>query len=285
MKIGIIGLGLIGGSLFKDLKKSYDVIAVSNSQSGKNIYKSYDVLKDRDIVFVCTPMNKTLKVLDELENILLPETTVTDVCSLKEFVCKKKRPYNFIPSHPMAGTEHKGYENSFEGLFKGAKWVIIGRQEDKKAGGQEDLNFIPSPFGERMPEGQERGLQENDKGLALLIEIINYVGAKPVFMTAQEHDEAAAMISHMPMVIAQALMLAAKDNPLALEIASSGFRDMTRLALSNEEMACDMVSMNHKNIEQAILKLYKAVGDLTNGDYPKTIEEIKQIRSKMFLKE
>lgn len=256
MKIGIIGLGLIGGSLFKDLKKSYDVIAVSNSQSGKNIYKSYDVLKDRDIVFVCTPMNKTLKVLDELENILPPETTVTDVCSLKEFVCKKKRPYNFIPSHPMAGTEHKGYENSFEGLFKGAKWVIIGRQEDKKAGGQ-----------------------------ALLIEIINYVGAKPVFMTAQEHDEAAAMISHMPMVIAQALMLAAKDNPLALEIASSGFRDMTRLALSNEEMACDMVSMNHKNIEQAILKLYKAVGDLTNGDYPKTIEEIKQIRSKMFLKE
>ena len=102
-------------------------------------------------------------------------------------------------------------------------------------------------------------------------------------MTAKQHDEAAAMISHMPMVIAQALMLAAKDNPPALEIASSGFRDMTRLALSNEEMACDMVSMNHKNIEQAILKLYRAVGDLTNGDYPKTISELKQIRSKMFL--
>ncbi len=254
MKIGIIGLGLIGGSLFRDLRKAYDVIAVSQSQSGENIFKSYDVLKDRDIVFVCTPMNKTLNVLDELENILRPQTTVTDVCSLKGFVCKKKRPYNFIPSHPMAGTEHKGYENSFEGLFKGAKWVIIGRQKDKKA-----------------------------RELALLIEIINYVGAKPVFMTAQAHDEAAAMISHMPMVIAQALMLAAKDNPAALEIASSGFRDMTRLALSNEEMACDMVSMNHKNIEQAILKLYKAIGELTNSDYPKTIAELKNIRSRMFI--
>lgn len=146
----------------------------------------------------------------------------------------------------MAGTEHKGYENSFEGLFKGARWVITGEKNSK------------------------------------LIEIIEYLDAKPVFTTPEKHDEAAAMISHMPMVIAQALMLAAKDNPLALEIASSGFRDMTRLALSNEEMACDMVSMNHKNIEQAILKLYKAVGELTSGDYPKTIAEVKSVRSKMF---
>ena len=230
MKIGIIGLGLIGGSLFKDLRKNYDVIAVSKSQNGENIYKTYDVLKDRDLVFVCTPMNKTLSVLDELEGILSPETVVTDVCSLKKFVCQKQRPYKFIPSHPMAGTEHKGFENSFEGLFKGAKWVITG--------------------------------EENP----LLTEIINFVGAKPVFTTAEKHDEAVAMISHMPMVIAQGLMLCAKDNPLALEIASSGFRDMTRLALSNEEMACDMVSMNSQNIEQAILKLYKSIGELTNGD-------------------
>ncbi len=253
MKIGIIGLGLIGGSLFKDLNKKYDVIAVSQSQNGDKIFKTYDVLKDRDLIFVCTPMNKTLAVLDELENYLSAENVVTDVCSLKKFVSEKQRPYKFIPSHPMAGTEHKGFENSFEGLFKNAKWVIIGNQEDKKA-----------------------------KDLELLLEIINYVGATPIFTTAEKHDEAVAMISHMPMVIAQGLMLAAKENPLALEIASSGFRDMTRLAMSNEEMAIDMVTMNHKNIEQAILKLYKAIGELTHSDYPKTIAELKEIRSKMF---
>lgn len=247
-KIGIIGLGLIGGSLFKDLKKDYDVIAVSQSQNGSRIYKTYDVLKDREIIFVCTPMNKTLSVLDELENILPSETIVTDVCSLKSFVCQKQRPYNFIPSHPMAGTENKGFESSFEGLFKGAKWVLIS----------------------------------NEQKASKLIKIIEYLGAKAIFTTAQEHDKAAAMISHMPMLIAQALMYAVKDNPLALEMASSGFRDMTRLALSNEEMACDMISMNSKNIEQAVLQLYKAVGDLTHGDYPKMIEEIKNIRSKMF---
>ena len=60
MKIGIIGLGLIGGSLFKDLSKTFDVIAVSQSQNGDRIFSTYDVLKDRDIVFVCTAMNKTL---------------------------------------------------------------------------------------------------------------------------------------------------------------------------------------------------------------------------------
>lgn len=274
MKIGIIGLGLIGGSLFKDLSHDYDVIAVSKSQNGDRIFKTYDVLKDRDIIFVCTPMNKTLKVLDELEGFLSPDTVVTDVCSLKQFVCQKQRPYKFIPSHPMAGTEHKGFENSFEGLFKGAKWVIINDVHPSP-----DASRHPLPQGARETEDNACNSQE----VSRLISLINYLGAKPVFATAEEHDKAVAMISHMPMVVAQALVLMAKENPLALEIASSGFRDMTRLALSNEEMACDMVSMNHKNIEQSILKLYSAIGELTNGDYPKTISEVKNIRSKMFI--
>ncbi len=250
IKIGVIGLGLIGGSIFKDLKAlGYDVIAVSKSQEGEDIYKSYDVLKDCRIVFVCSAMNKTLAILDVLESILNPDTIVTDVCSLKNFVCQKKRPYRFIPSHPMAGTENKGYENSFEGLFKGAKWVIT------------------PCFGESSE----------------LVEVIKKLGAEPVITTPQEHDETAAMISHMPMVIAQALFLAAKENPLALQIASSGFRDMTRLALSNEEMACDMVAMNSHNIENSILKLYRAIGELTSGNYPEIISQIKSERSKMFL--
>lgn len=251
MKIGVIGLGLIGGSIFKDLMAhGYEVIGVSKSQHGENIYDNYEVLKDCNLVFVCSAMNKTLKVLDELEKYLTPETVVTDVCSLKQFVCKKNRPYKFVPSHPMAGTEHKGFENSFEGLFKGAKWVLT------------------PCFGESRE----------------LLEIIKVLGATPVITTPEKHDEAAAMISHMPMVIAQALFLAASDNPLALEIASSGFRDMTRLAMSNEEMAADMVKMNSANIEHAILKLYQAIGKLTAGNYPELIRDIKTKRSKMFTK-
>lgn len=242
MKIGVIGLGLIGGSIFKDLKKlNYNVIAVSNSQCGEGIYKNYEVLKTCDFVFVCSAMNKTLEILDKLEEILLPDTVVTDVCSLKGFVSKKARPYKFVPSHPMAGTEHKGFENSFEGLFRGAKWVIT------------------PVFGED----------------SRLVELIEELGASPVITTPEKHDEAVALISHMPMVIAQAIFKTADENPLALEIAASGFRDMTRLAMSNTEMANDMVQMNSENIQISILKLYKTIGDLTNSDYLEQINEIK----------
>lgn len=251
MKIGVIGLGLIGGSIFKDLKSfGYDVIAVSQSQCGENIYKNYDVLKECEIVFVCSAMNKTLEVLDKLENILPPETIVTDVCSIKTFVCQKKRPYNFIPSHPMAGTEHKGFENSFEGMFKGAKWVITPFENQQ----------IPDNF----------------------LNLIKQFGAEPVITTPQKHDEAVALISHMPMLISQAIFKTAQDNDFALHIASSGFRDMTRLAMSNPEMANDMITINSQNIENAILKLYKSVGDLTNENYKEQIETIRSLRGKMF---
>lgn len=250
MKIGIIGLGLIGGSIFKDLKKlDYEVIAVSNSQNGENIYKDYDILKTCNLIFVCTAMNKTLEVLDKLEETISSDTIVTDVCSLKSFVCRKKRPYKFIPSHPMAGTENKGFENSMEGLFKNAKWVltpIFGKNEE-------------------------------------LVEIITQLGAKPVITTPEKHDEAVALISHMPMLISQAIFKTAQENKLALEIASSGFRDMTRLAMSNPEMANDMINMNADNIQMSILKLYKSIGDLTNSDYLEQINEIKLNRQSMFI--
>ena len=249
MKIGIVGLGLIGGSLYKDLlSHGYEVVAVSKSQSGKYIYKTYDALQDCDIVFVCTPMNKTLKILDELEKYLSQKTIVSDVCSLKEFVCKKKRPYRFVPSHPMAGTEKQGFENSLEGLFVGAKWVI-------------------TPVFEPSEE---------------LVDIIKDLGAIPVITTPKEHDEAVALISHMPMVISQAIFKTAEGNNLAITLASSGFRDMTRLAMSNTEMAKDMVEMNSDNIQTSILKLYKTIGDLTSSDYQKQIEEIRHNRQLMF---
>ncbi|MBR1425799.1 prephenate dehydrogenase/arogenate dehydrogenase family protein [bacterium] len=250
MKIGVIGLGLIGGSIFKDLKKlGYEVIGISNSQCGDNIYKDYEYLKNCTLVFVCSPMNKMLEILDKLEQFLDSNTVVTDVCSLKRFVCKKNRPYKFIPSHPMAGTEKSGYENSFEGLFKGAKWVVT------------------PVFG-------------NDENL---LQIISQLGATPVITTPEEHDEAVALISHMPMVISQAIFASAEDNKLALQIASSGFRDMTRLAMSNAEMANDMVSLNADNIETAILKLYKSVGNLTGKNYIEQIKNISAKRKKMFI--
>lgn len=249
MKIGVVGLGLIGGSIFKVLSEFHEVIGISNSQknSQENIIDDLNALKDCEIVFVATHMNKTIKILDKLNEILNEDTIVADVCSLKEFVCQKEYKYNFIPTHPMAGTEKTGFENSFKELFQGAKWIICKKQ---------------------CPENLKK--------------IIEQTGAKIIFASPKEHDEAVALISHMPMVISQALFKSVQDNPLALHLASSGFRDMTRLALSSDEMANDMININYQNIQNSILKLYASVGDLIKNNYKHEICEIKQQRLKMY---
>lgn len=261
LKIGIVGLGLIGGSIFKALcALKCDVYATSRSnqtiQKAKayslNISKSLLSLKCCDIIFVCTPINQTLTILEKLDNILSSKTIVTDVCSLKSFLSNKKRKYKFIPSHPMAGTEFSGFDNSFESLFLDAKWVITSDKNTDK------------------------------KDLKILTDIIDALGAKTVFTTPEEHDEAVALISHMPMLVAQAIFKTAQKNELALKLASSGFRDMTRLAMSNEEMANDMITINSNNIQKALLELYSSIGELTNKDYYTQTRNIKKERQIMY---
>lgn len=262
IKVGIVGLGLIGGSIFKALcALKCEVYATSRSgqtiekakQYSPNVSKSLKDLKDCDLIFVATPMNQVLEILDILENIVSPETIVADVSSLKSFVCKKKRPYKFIPTHPMAGTEFTGFDNAYENLFMGSKWVLTPLKDTDK------------------------------KDLKKVTDIIKALGSSPVLANPAEHDKAVALVSHMPMLISQALFKTAQNNPLALKLASSGFRDMTRLALSNEEMAVDMISLNCENIQESVLGLYSAIGELIGENYPKQIKQIKQQRQGMYL--
>ena len=263
LKIGIVGLGLIGGSIFKALcALKCNVFGVSKSSSTvekakkytKNVSKSLVSLKGCDIVFVCTPINKTIDILDRLDKIVSPNTIVTDVCSLKGFLANKKYSYNFIPSHPMAGTEFIGFDSAFESLFQGAKWILT---PIKKTDTEELKN---------------------------LIDIIHVLGASIIFTTPKEHDEAVALISHLLMVVSQGIFKTAKENDLALKMAASGFRDMTRLSLSNEEMVQDIINLNSNNIQNALLKLYSSIGTLLNKDtYKNQISEIKREREMMYI--
>ena len=252
MKIGVVGLGLIGGSIFKALRGKYDVVGISSSVKEENVAQDYNLLKECDLVFVCTPMSVTLEILDKLETILRPETIVTDVCSLKSFVSKKEYSYKFIPSHPMAGTENSGWDSSFPELFQGAKWVI-------------------TPIGGNIINEQE-----------VLEKVIESMGAQVVITTPEEHDRAVALISHMPMVVAQALCENIKDNKLAQELASSGFRDTTRLALSNLQMANDMIEMNGENISKSIEELKQSLTNLLCPEYFDKAKEIKEFRQNLY---
>lgn len=261
MKIGIVSLGLIGGSLFKKLSKTeHEIYAVTRNEEtikkakkySQNVSSDYEILKACQIVFVATPINKTLEVLDILESVVSNDCIVLDCASVKEFVMKKERSYKFIGSHPMAGTENSGFDSSFEELFEGAKWVLTPDDETC----------------------------EDD--IELAEDIIALTGADAILADAKEHDEAVALISHMPLLLAQSLFNSVKDNKLALKLASSGFRDMTRLAMSNLEMAEDMRTYNAENIVLALEKLASSINFLKNTKDLEIFTDIKNTRKSMY---
>lgn len=266
INIGIVSLGLIGGSILKSLYKKYNLYAVSSNPQTREKLKAYtsnisddlSLLKQCDLVFVCSPMSKTVKMLDSLENILKPETIVADVCSLKEFVTKKHRPYIFIGTHPMAGTENSGFDSSFAELFQGATWVLT-------------------------PDDMQK--TKDEESLNLLSSVIMCTGARTIYMNAKEHDRAVSLISHMPMLVSQSLVKIIMNDKNAAMLASSGFRDMTRLALSNIHMADDMIEMNKKNIEDSLNTLFANSNFLLKSDYLNEIEKIKEFRNNMYDKE
>lgn len=254
MKIGVLGLGLIGGSIFKKLCElnKYDVIGVSSSVETEGVTNNLETLSSCNLVFVCTPMSVTLDVLEKLNKILPKSTVVTDVCSLKKFVSTKKYKFNFIPSHPMAGTEHSGWEYSFSELFENAKWAI-------------------TPIDGNISDGQE-----------VLEQVIEELGAEVVITTPDEHDRAVALISNLPLIVAQALCLNIKDNKLAQYLAASGFKDTTRLALSNLQMANDMLNINRENILYSVDALKESLNSLLETDYIELAKKIKNFRQNLF---
>ena len=255
LKIGILGLGLIGGSILKALfeKQKYQLFAVSKSsyKKAEKYAKTSDdvkILSDCDLVFVCSKMSETNDNLEKLNSVLPENTIVSDVCSIKGFL-KGDYKFNFIPSHPMAGTEFFGFENSFKELFYGAKWIIC--KENK-----------------------------------LLREVIEDMGAKPYLLNENEHDIYAAMISHLPMLISTALFESADEN--ALKIASSGFRDTTRLALTNEDLAYDMLNYNRENILKAYQKFgteIEKILSLSEDKFKIKFKEIARKRGLMYDKD
>lgn len=262
MKIGIIGLGLIGGSILKKLAGfGHELYAVTRSHETlrhvENLVKScsdkYEILSNCEVVFVCTPIGKILETLDRLEGIVSESCVVTDVASVKEFVTKKKYSFKFIPSHPMAGTENSGYGASFPELFVGAKWVL-------------------TPY----------DCPIDACGVKILLELVEQMGAKSIIADAKEHDKAVAMISHLPMYISQCLYNAFKDNKLAMKLASSGFRDTTRLAMTDLTLACDMLSFNGKNIQAAQNVFISELENLKSENYLEKITEISSSRRKMY---
>lgn len=255
IKIAILGLGLIGSSILKGLiNKNYEffVFSMSGYQKALKDYPfikasdNLEILKEADIVFVCSKVEKTLYYLEKLNDILDEKTVVADVCSIKKDLLNKKYNYNFILSHPMAGSEKRGYSAGDGELFLNSKW-LYGKENE------------------------------------ILIKIIKDLGAKPILIDMNEHDKLTAQISHLPTILSFLLFQSAQNE--AKLIASSGFRDMTRLAMTNCDISKNMFDLNRENILEAFDKVIKNFDDLkkmNDDEKIKLFEEINLKRKEMY---
>lgn len=228
--IGIIGMGLIGGSLAKRLneKPEYKILGFSNNINTQQeaVFQCHSItdqiqyIKDCNIIFICTPLSEILNTLQLIKPYIQDNALITDVGSVKQCICEQAElllqdhSSTFIGGHPMAGTEHSGFGESFAELFQDKPWVLT---------------------------------QSSDRS-HILSSIIQNTGANLVYTTAQEHDKAVSLISHLPIVISEALYNCLDNNSLADQLKSSGWASMTRLATGNQQLNHDLVKYNIQNI-------------------------------------
>ncbi len=239
MKIGIVGLGLMGGSLGLDLKKTKIISKtvgydhnISHCEEALRLnlvdeIVSFDELKKCDMIFLAIPVEAIIKTLKELKDI--PKScTIVDLGSTKEKIIKnipKEIRKNVIAAHPMAGTEYFGPSAAIENLYHD-NIVVLCNIEDN---------------------------EEIHKNRA--IEIFSHIGMKIVFMDAKEHDRHAAFISHMPHAVSYALanaVMSQEDPQSILILAAGGFKGMSRIAKSSPKMWGDIFKQNKENLLEAL---------------------------------
>ncbi|MEA5503225.1 prephenate/arogenate dehydrogenase [Halotia wernerae UHCC 0503] len=239
MKIGILGLGLIGGSLGYDLRsQGHYVLGVSRREStcqraialGSIDEASCDLslLAAAEVVFICTPIGLIVPQFKQLINHLSATTIVTDVGSVKAPLVKALAPLweNFVGGHPMAGTTDSGIEAAQRNLFVGRPYVLTPD------------TTTPTT------------------AIAVLAEIVRSLGANIYYCQPEQHDRAVSWISHLPVMISGSLIAACmgETDPqvlqLAKNLASTGFRDTSRVGGGNPELGVMMAQYNR----QALLR-------------------------------
>ena len=260
MKIAIIGLGLIGGSIGLALKTETRIGIPRREETLRQALAmgaidegTLDLQRGvaaADIVFICTPISLIIPTLQKIKNNLKKGAIVTDVGSTKEEIvsqAEKIMPKGtfFIGGHPMAGKETTKLEAAEGSLFNGKVWIVVAGRKSKIENRKSKIGTLEK-----------------------LKEVIEMTGAKTVEMDAKTHDLVVAGISHMPLAVAAALVnavAAEKDKDLMGACAASGFRDTTRIASGDPQLGVDMFKTNKK----AVLKMI--------GDFKKSIARMEKL--------
>ncbi len=253
----MIGLGLIGGSIAFNFSPEisilgYDIDPATADEAKRrgaieHVAKSLGDFSDTKLIFVATPPQAILPVLCELAPILRKDAVVTDTAGTKLQIMDgvaKRLPSlapRFVGGHPMAGRERGRITEAQRGLFEGAAWIV-------------------TPI-----EATEI------KALEMVSGTVSTFGARPVAMTPVEHDETVALLSHLPHVLAAALVEMA--DPMAHNHVGAGsWNDLTRVAGSDPALWSQIVSENRKPVAAMLARLSNRLDALRvtieKGDKP-----------------
>ncbi len=260
-RVGLVGTGLIGGSLGLAIRKRNLAIEVLGYDADHRMAEKAerrgavnrladlpDLAATCDLIFLAVPVRAIISVLEELAPHLVEGSLVTDVGSVKDPVVRKAMEVIpegscFIGGHPMAGSERRGVEFADPDLFQDAYYVLT-----------------PSPHC-------------SAEAFSFLHSFISSLGARVLAMEPTQHDRAVAVISHLPHLLAMGLMNLALDRseqyPL-LKLAAGGFRDVTRIAASNPRLWLDILVENREavldTLDSLTAILSKAREFLVEGD-------------------
>lgn len=256
MNIGIIGLGLMGGSLAKAVKRygiSKKVYGFTNSEKNKKEIEELGLVdelvdletlkKVSDVIILSIPVDAIISMFPNFLDIN-EKTTIIDMGSTKEYIVKNIPPKirkNFIAAHPMTGTEKNGPKAAIDNLYEG-KTVVLCDLEDN-----ENMHVNKA------------------------FKIFQEIGMRIVVMNSHEHDVNACYISHLPHLISFGLAntVMSHQNPKEIiALAAGGFKDMSRIAKSSPRMWGDIFKQNRQNMLESI----KSFEDQMN-EAKKMIEE------------
>jgi prephenate dehydrogenase len=239
MRVAILGLGQIGGSVGRALVAAGDPWRVAGWTRSDDARRAAtadgietkasigDACAGADLIVLAAPPLACLELLDALagplQASLEPGAVITDVASTKVAICTRAWAHGlrFVGGHPMAGREATGYGAADSGLFVGRPWVFT----------------VPDPAEADLDPGAEERV----------VDLATACGADVVRLDPAEHDAAVAAISHLPLVVAAALVEAiasGPDWPVAERLAAGGWASMTRLARGDVEMGAGILATN-----------------------------------------
>ncbi len=240
MNIGIVGLGLMGGSLAKAVKRygiAKKVLGYINNEKNKKdvlelklvdeIVDLETLKKESDVIILSIPVDAIIDMFPSFLDID-EKTTIIDMGSTKEYIVKnipEKIRENFVPAHPMTGTEKSGPKAAIDDLYEGKTVVLCNLEKN----GNIHVNKA--------------------------FRIFQGIGMRIVVMDADEHDVHACFMSHLPHAISFSLantVMSHEDPKSIIALAAGGFKDMSRIAKSSPRMWSDIFKQNRKNLLSSI---------------------------------